>query len=137
MTIPYGGTGKYRPPTAAMYFTILPWRYLKNVPVWLAAGIDCFGTWDRPPRWVYPARGVRLLYCEKPRIYAPGLVVSPDFFAVLDAGFDPARLNFKETPNEMLPTDFWVDVRKVEQISERCCPPQIEALMFEGVEMIG
>lgn len=35
-----------------------------------------------------------------------------------------------------LPDDIFIDKRTFEQMTDKCCPPQVANLMFEGIEMI-
>lgn len=136
MSLGPGLKGKYVPPTAALHFRVLPWRYLEHEPLWLLTGIDCFGHLDRPARMIFAQIGRIIPWTAIPFLYASGMLVDSRFMNQVGFDLDPERLTRKDTPPDTLPNDIIVDVRTIKQYRDLCCPPQIEYLMFEGIEMI-
>jgi len=136
MPLSPGLRGKYIPPTAAIHLKVLPWRYLENEPLWLLTGIDCFGHLDRPHRMIYAEIGRIIPWTAIPFLYASGMLVDSRFLNQTGFDLDPERLSRKDTPPASLPDDIIIDLRTIEQYKNRCCPPQLETLIFEGIEMI-
>lgn len=128
--------GDFEYPIVALHFRRLPWRYIEYEPLWLVTGIDCQGRCTTPFRRIYALIGRIYPWTAKPWFDASGVLVDSRFLNQTGFDLDPTQLSFKDTPVESLPDDIIVDTRTVEHWKNKCCPPQLEALMFEGIEMI-
>lgn len=119
-----------------MIYRKLPWQWIKGEHIWIANGIDCQGRchfgagriWRFYPGIIYPGT-VSYFDCAGFSTGYSGLVnegILPDL--------DPEEIKVID-PKE-LPDDIMVDKRSLKQMQANCCPPQLAAYTFEGIEMI-
>jgi hypothetical protein len=118
----------------AMFYRKLPWQWIKGEQIWIANGIDCEGRcmfgWGRIWRF-YPGKTY-----EGTVSYFDCAGFMTTIQSMITEGFlpDMPEEELKELDPTLLPDDVMVDKRTLEQIAEKCCPPQIAMYNFEGVE---
>lgn len=128
--------GEYVYPTVALSVGIAPWRPRKDRPMWFCTGIDCFGHLSHPVRLIIRPPAFKFPIIAPPYVYHSGIFGDSRFLAWYGLDVTGGDDSYKTAPPDSLPNDIIIDMRTVEHYKNQCCPPQLEFLMFEGIEMI-